>query len=192
MPRYLIEENAVAKFLTDEERQERGFCKGDCIDASIETWKELTSKFGNHFDIVYVIMDRATTTITRIMTREEIEEFLGHGRYQGHFVVFNRKTRMYIDKSNGQSIMVGEKQYLSSFNDKTNKFVRVYHWGIEFMFHIHSDTNASGGVDIKKWKKNQNGEFMCSMLRNYENRLPTKNEEIRWRKKGMRVIKSYQ
>jgi hypothetical protein len=192
MPSYLIEENAVAKFLTDEERKERGFCKGNCIDASMDTWKELTNKFGNHFDIVYIIMDRTTTTITRIMNEEQKKEFLGHGKYQGHFVVFNRKTRMYIDKSNGQSIMVGEKQYLSSFNDKKNKYVGVYHFGIDFMFHLHTDTNASGGVNITKWKKNQIGEFMCSMLRNYENRLPTKNEEIRWRKKGMRVIKSYQ
>ena len=35
MPQYFIENNAVAKYLTDEERKARGFMKGDCVDASM-------------------------------------------------------------------------------------------------------------------------------------------------------------
>ena len=190
MPRYLVEEGAVAKFLTDEERKEKGFCLGNCIDASIDTWKELTGKFGNHFDIVYIIMDRRSATLTRLMNEEERKEFLNHGIFQGHFVVFNRKTRMYIDKSNGQSILCNERQYLPSFNEDRNRFCGVYHFDIKFMYNLQCE-GISSGSNIVKWSKNPVGEFMVSLLKNYENRLPTKNEETRWKKKGMRIIKKY-
>ena len=63
MPQYIIEENSVAKYLTDDERKERGFMKGDCINASMEAWKDLTNKFGNHFEIVYIILDRKSCSI---------------------------------------------------------------------------------------------------------------------------------
>ena len=177
MPRYFIENNAVAKYLTDEERKARGFMNGDCVDACMIGWKDLTSKFGDNFDMVYIMIDRRTASITRLMNEEQQKEFMNAGRYQGHFVLYNRKTKMYIDKSNGQQIISGEKEFLSNFNDSINKYVRVYHFGVEFISHL-------------VFNNKKVGKFMCDMLRYYQDRLPTHKEEVRWRKDGMRVIKS--
>lgn len=178
MPQYIIEENSVAKYLTDDERKERGFMKGDCINATMEAWKDLTNKFGNHFEIVYIILDRKSCSIVRLMNEKEIDDFYDFGKYQGHFLVYNTKTKTYIDKSNGQSIISNEKEYLVNFNNKLNKYVWVCHIGIEFMY---NQTHNHNGL----------GNFMCDMLRNYKDRLPTHREEVRWKKEGMKIIKKY-
>ena len=181
MPRYLITEGGVAKIRTDEERREKGFNSrtGNCIDATLDTFKDLTEKFGNHFEMVYVLMDKRTASIVRLMNEEERKSWLGSSRYQGHWVVYNKKNKLYIDKSNNQSIISSDKEWLSNFNEDTNKFVRVYQFGIDFICNYQTD------------KKTHIGDFMCNMLRYYEPRLPTHKEEVAWKKKGMRILKEY-
>jgi hypothetical protein len=178
MPQYIIEPNGVAKYLSDEERQARGFMKGDCVNSAMGNWKELTHKFGNHFDIVYIMIDRRTTTLVRLMTEKQKKEWYANGKYQGHWVIFNKKNRMYIDKSNGQSIIADEKEYLSSLNEKINTFVGVYHFNAEFLYNLQQN-----GKSI--------GQFMCNLLRHYTTRMPTHKEEVKWKKNGMKVIKEY-
>jgi len=138
MPEYHSDKDFCSKSMTDEEKQKQGFLSGDCITSAIKKFTELTLKFGNHFDIVCQVNHRNTSSIVRLMTPEQEKEFMDKGKYLIHFIVYNKKTKQYIDTSNNSVQIVTEAFYHSRFYANYNRIYKLYHFPLEWISKYHS------------------------------------------------------
>ena len=175
MPKYYCKDNVCAKVKTDEEKKAIGFMNGDCIESSCMRLQILTDKFGDNFDLVVQITYRHTTTLTRLMNKRQKAIFNGKGRYLIHFKCFNRKTRQYIDTSNGDTIIFPEEQEHTSFMRGNNQLYALYHIPLSYIM------------------KYENGEIsrFCNRIIVKQNHkiIFSKGQEALMIKRGITIIK---
>ena len=126
MPLYHHSKNFCAKYKTDEEKKKQGFMSGNCVNASIRRFAELSQKFGNHFDLVMIVAYRNKCSLLRLMNKTQIREFMDKGQYLIHFKVFNRKLKQYIDTSNGDMMIVDEAQEHIHMTEGKNQYYKIY------------------------------------------------------------------
>ena len=172
MPEYICEKGCVASYLTDEEKQKHGFTNGDCVIASITKLAELSNKFGNHFSLAMKVLLRDTTSITRLMKPKERKAWWKVGKYQIHFCVFNRKTKQYIDTSNGSFSITTLDFEKTRFTAEYNRTHKIYHLPIEYF------TKHYGGMI---------GRFCIERLSN-QNKLFTQLQERELISNGVEII----
>tara|TARA_R100000388_G_C7244122_1_gene163626 strand:- start:1570 stop:2106 length:537 start_codon:yes stop_codon:yes gene_type:complete len=139
MPEYYCDTKSgiCAKSQTDEEKQQGGFLSGDCISSAITKYVELTNKFGNHFDIVCVLSLRKTSSMVRLMNTKQYNEFMSKGKYLIHFIIYNKKTKQYIDTSNNSVLIRSQENLHSQFQNKYNKIYKLYHFPLEWIYKYH-------------------------------------------------------
>ena len=176
MPKYYCKENICVKIKTDEEKKAIGFMNGDCIEASCIRLQILTDKFGDNFDLVVQIIYRNTSTLTRLMNKREKASFNSNGRYLIHFKCFNRKTRQYIDTSNGDTIIMPEEKEHESFTSGNNTLYALYHIPLSYIMNY------------------ENGEIsrFCNRIIVKQNHkiIFSKGQEALMIKRGVRIIKA--
>jgi len=176
MPKYVCSDGVCAKYLSDAEKKEMGYMGGDCVLSSLTRFMELTHKFGNHFEIVFSLGHRETSSLRRLMDKKEDEKFMSSGKFIGHFVVFNRKTKQYIDTSNKASIIIPEEAEHRKFFLEKNRMYALYHMPIQFIGEASSgDPNPC--------------RFLCSFLTKYQVKPPSNKQERKWAKAGMTIYK---
>tara|TARA_R100001463_G_scaffold113469_1_gene168585 strand:+ start:990 stop:1514 length:525 start_codon:yes stop_codon:yes gene_type:complete len=172
MPEYIFEQGCVARYHTDEEKKATGFVGGDCMMSSITKLVELSNKFGNHFSLAMKVLLRETTSLTRLMSRKERKAWWRTGKYQIHFVIFNHKTKQYIDTSNGSFSMTTLEFEKSRFTSEYNRYHKIYHIPISY-FTEHYGGNI--------------GKFCIERLSN-QNKLFTQLQERELIKNGVEII----
>lgn len=138
MPTYYSDANICSKSMTDDEKKQKGFLSGDCITSAITKFTELIQKFGNHFDIVCQVNHRNTSSMVRLMNEEQAQEFMDKGKYLIHFIVYNKKTKQYIDTSNNSVQIVSEAFQHSRFHSQFNRIYKLYHFPLEWICKYHS------------------------------------------------------
>ena len=67
------------------------------------------------------------------MNEQEKKEFMDAGKFMGHFFIYNRKKKQFIDTSNNCIFIKNEEEELEKFNDRYNRMYRMYLFPLHYL-----------------------------------------------------------